>query len=52
MKVPHPALLLEVAPHGLMQSILRRALPDHCHLSLTQRDHAAPVRNLLSSIGK
>lgn len=49
--VPDDAVLLEVAPHGLLQAILKRALPDHHHLSLTQRGAPSGVHTALEAIG-
>ncbi|KAK3911268.1 Fatty acid synthase [Frankliniella fusca] len=49
--VPSQAALLEVAPHGLLQAILRRAKPDNVHIALTQRAHPDPVRFLLAALG-
>ncbi|KAE8737255.1 hypothetical protein FOCC_FOCC017286, partial [Frankliniella occidentalis] len=49
--IPKQAVLIEVAPHGLLQAILKRALPDHVHIPLTQRAHADPLRLLLGAIG-
>ncbi|KAE8749990.1 hypothetical protein FOCC_FOCC003114 [Frankliniella occidentalis] len=50
--IPEQAVLIEVAPHGLMQAILKRALPDNDHIPLTQRGHADPLRFLLGAIGR
>ncbi|KAJ1522851.1 hypothetical protein ONE63_001999 [Megalurothrips usitatus] len=50
--IPQQALVVEVAPHGLLQAILKRALPECKHIALTQRDHDDPLRFLLSAIGK
>ncbi|XP_052124120.1 fatty acid synthase-like [Frankliniella occidentalis] len=49
--IPQQALLVEVAPHGLLQAILKRALPENSHLPLTQRGSADPVRFLLGALG-
>ncbi|KAE8745684.1 hypothetical protein FOCC_FOCC007568, partial [Frankliniella occidentalis] len=50
--IPTQAVLIEVAPHGLLQAILKRALPDNVHIPLTQRGHADPLRLLLTAIGR
>ncbi|KAE8745682.1 hypothetical protein FOCC_FOCC007566, partial [Frankliniella occidentalis] len=50
--IPEQAVLIEVAPHGLLQAILKRALPDNVHIPLTQRGHADPLRLLLAAIGR
>ncbi|KAJ1529182.1 hypothetical protein ONE63_005988 [Megalurothrips usitatus] len=53
-RIPKQALLIEIAPHGLLQAILKRALPDpeYKHVSLSQRGHAHPVHCLLAAIGR
>ncbi|XP_052124575.1 fatty acid synthase-like, partial [Frankliniella occidentalis] len=50
--IPERAVLIEVAPHGLLQAILKRALPDNYHIPLTQRSHPDPLRLLLAAIGR
>ena len=50
--VPGRAMLVEIAPHGLLQAILKRAMPDALHVPLTQRGHADPMRFLLGAVGK
>ncbi|KAJ8667374.1 hypothetical protein QAD02_009036 [Eretmocerus hayati] len=51
--IPKDAITIEIAPHGLLQAILRRSLdPQVSKLSLTMRDHEDNVKFLLESIGK
>ncbi|KAI8442370.1 hypothetical protein MSG28_005892 [Choristoneura fumiferana] len=51
--VPATAVLVEVAPHGLLQAILKRSLPPSCtHVPLTRRAHPDNARFLLEAIGK
>ncbi|XP_061706492.1 fatty acid synthase-like [Cydia pomonella] len=50
--VPARALLLEVAPHALLQAIVRRALPDALHVPLVRRDAPDALVHLLSAVGK
>ena len=50
--VPGDAVVLEVAPHGLLQAILKRALPDNPHLSLTQRGSTSGTYCALEAIGR
>lgn len=50
--VPEQAVLIEIAPHGLMQAILKRELPNNVHIPLTQRDHPTPVHYLLEGLGR
>ena len=50
--VPEQAALVEVAPHGLLQAILKRALPNCEHLALAQRGHPSPARLMLSALGR
>lgn len=52
--VPGNALLVEVAPHALLQAVLKRALPGPgaAHVPLVRRDAADPARHLLAALGK
>ncbi|CAH2039961.1 unnamed protein product, partial [Iphiclides podalirius] len=50
--VPERALLLEVAPHALLQAVLRRALPQAAHVPLLRRDAAEPLAHLLAAAGR
>ncbi|KAJ1522159.1 hypothetical protein ONE63_002470 [Megalurothrips usitatus] len=51
-KVPAHALAIEIAPHGLLQAILKRALPDAQHVPLTHRGGKDPVHFFFEAIGK
>ncbi|KAK5643465.1 hypothetical protein RI129_007310 [Pyrocoelia pectoralis] len=51
--VPENAITIEIAPHGLLQAILKRALgPNVTNISLVKRDAADNVDFLLSAVGK
>lgn len=50
--VPARALLLELAPHALLQAVLRRALPDAAHVPLLRRDARDPLAHLLAAAGR
>lgn len=51
--VPKNAICIEIAPTGLLQAILKRALGNEViNLSLVKRGHENNVRFLLSNIGK
>ena len=50
--LPKDALTIEIAPSGLLQAILRRALPDGIHVSLTKKDEKENSLNLMNSLGK
>jgi fatty acid synthase len=51
--IPKNAIVIEVAPHGLLQAILRRSLSRECtNIALTQRAHPQALHFLLSAIGK
>lgn len=50
--VPKNALTIEIAPHGLLKSILKRSLKDGLHLSLTQRDNKNGCLFLMEAFGK
>lgn len=51
--IPKQSIVIEIAPHGLLQAILRRSLNPACtSISLTQRACKNGLHFLLSSIGK
>lgn len=51
--IPSDAITIEIAPHGLLQAIIKRALPTTMtHIPLTKRMFGNSVRFLLTSIGK
>ncbi|CAH0402598.1 unnamed protein product [Chilo suppressalis] len=51
--IPANAVLVEIAPHGLLQAILKRSLPVSCkHIPLTRRGHLDNAFIVLESIGK
>ncbi|XP_046403851.1 fatty acid synthase-like [Ischnura elegans] len=51
--VPDNAIVIEVAPHCLLQAILRRSLPSTCiNVGLSKRGHSDNIRFLLSNLGK
>ncbi|XP_044766742.1 fatty acid synthase-like [Coccinella septempunctata] len=51
--IPENALVIEIAPTGLLQAILKRSLgPKSVNISLVKRGHKDNVNFLLSAIGK
>lgn len=51
--VPEGAVVVELAPHGLMQPLIRRGLPEGAVThALTRRGHRDGLRLLLESVGK
>ncbi|XP_053608163.1 fatty acid synthase-like [Plodia interpunctella] len=50
--IPANATVVEIAPHGLLQAILKRSLKECNHIPLTRRGHSDPVKYLLEAIGK
>lgn len=51
--IPTNAICIEIAPHGLLQAILKRALgKDATNLSLMKRGHDNNVVFMLSNLGK
>ncbi|XP_013778686.1 fatty acid synthase-like [Limulus polyphemus] len=51
--VPHNAVTIEIAPHCLLQSILKRTLGSECSfIGLMKRKHHNNMEFFLSSIGK
>ena len=51
--VPAGAVVIEIAPHCLLQAILKRSLSADClFVGLMKRNHADNIEYLLSNIGK
>lgn len=50
--IPSDALIIEIAPHGLLQAILKRSLSECIHVPLTRRGTPDPVKFLLEAVGK
>lgn len=50
--LPPNALTIEVAPHGLLQAILKKSLPSAVHVSLAKRANKDNVSFFLQSLGK
>ena len=51
--VPSNAVTIEIAPHCLLQTVLKRSLGDGCEfVSLMKRHHEDNLKVLLSNLGK
>lgn len=51
--IPNDAITIEIAPHGLLQAILKRSLPNSVtKIPLTNKSANDSVRFLLTAIGK
>lgn len=50
--LPPNALTIEVAPHGLLQAILKKSLPSAVHVSLAKRANDDNVAFFLQALGK
>lgn len=50
--LPENALTIEIAPHGLLQAILRKSMPSAVHISLTQRGNENNMNLLFTGLGK
>jgi fatty acid synthase len=51
--IPPDAIVIEIAPHGLLQTILRRSLPPTVtNIPLTKREHPDNVDMLVEGLGK
>ncbi|KAJ0172968.1 hypothetical protein K1T71_011144 [Dendrolimus kikuchii] len=51
--IPANAVLVEIAPHGLLQAILKRSLSEDCrHIPLTRRGDPDNACLLLEAVGK
>lgn len=51
-KIPADAVVVEVSPHGLLQAILRRSLPQATPISLIRKDASCVQRHFLEAVGK
>ncbi|KAJ8922067.1 hypothetical protein NQ315_008708 [Exocentrus adspersus] len=51
-EIPKDSILIEIAPHGLLQAILKRSLKLSTHIPLTQRGSSSSVKFLLENFGK
>ena len=52
-QIPHNAITIEIAPHGLLQAILKRSLNEGItNIALTQRGHPDGTEFLLTALGK
>jgi fatty acid synthase len=49
--LPRNALTVEVAPHSLLQAILRKSMPEAFHIGLTQRGNKSNSTFFLSALG-
>ncbi|XP_018570431.1 fatty acid synthase-like [Anoplophora glabripennis] len=50
--IPKDSILIEIAPHGLLQAILKRSVKHSTNIPLTQRGSKSGVDFLLQSLGK
>nr|CAD7428086.1 unnamed protein product [Timema monikensis] len=51
--IPNNAVAIEIAPHGLLQAIIKKSFgPDCIHIPLTLRGHPNAHEFLLASVGK
>lgn len=50
--IPKDSVLIEIAPHGLLQAILKRSVKTATNVPLTQRGSKSGVEFLLQSFGK
>lgn len=51
-KLPQNSLIIEIAPHALLQGIVKRILPDGEYVGVAHRDAESGVVYLLQSLGK
>lgn len=50
--LPANALTIEIAPHGLLQSILKQSMPNSIHIALTQRGNKNNLQFFLNALGR
>lgn len=50
--LPEDAITIEIAPHGLLQAIIKKCLPTGIHVPLTHRGNKENSIFFLSALGK
>ncbi|XP_072398837.1 fatty acid synthase-like [Diabrotica undecimpunctata] len=50
--IPKDSVLIEIAPHGLLQAILKRSVPQSVNVPLTKRGSKSGTEFLLQALGK
>ncbi|VVC29215.1 Hypothetical protein CINCED_3A015604 [Cinara cedri] len=50
--IPKNAVVIEIAPHGLLQAVLKRSLSNMVNIPMTQRVYGNSIKYLLMAIGK
>lgn len=50
--LPEDAITIEIAPHGLLQAIIKKCLPAGVHIPLTHRGNKENSTFFLSALGK
>nr|CAD7267637.1 unnamed protein product [Timema shepardi] len=51
--IPNSAVVIEIAPHGLLQTIIKKSFGPNCiHISLTLRGHLNGAEFILAAVGK
>lgn len=50
--LPEKAVTIEIAPHGLLQAILKKSMKSSIHIPLTQRANKSNLSFLLNALGK
>ena len=51
MLLPRNALTVEIAPHSLLQAILRKSMPEAINVGLTKREHKSNSTFFLGALG-
>lgn len=50
--LPPQSIVIEIAPHGLLQAIVKKSMPEAIHVPLAQRGHANNAVFFLNALGK
>ncbi len=50
--LPENAITIEFAPHGLLQAIVKKGMPNAVHVPLTQRGNKSNLNFFLNALGK
>lgn len=50
--LPSQSIVIEIAPHGLLQAIVKKSMADCAHVPLTQRSNPNNAAHFLTALGK
>lgn len=52
LELPDQSIMIEIAPHGLLQAIVKKSMPHAIHIPLSQREHTNNLSFFFGALGK